>query len=655
MAVGWFYKWEDHNHGLEHKCGTCATVLSSPRAKKTCFGVHEEVCPAYHKTLHYVGASHRCEACKNTIKAHDKRHHEIAEIAQIIHRLEGSSGTDSLLHNNKRKAKKRGESNPDPSNNDSVHVGGEFDQDREVETDNNSSTLNNDDDNERKQCWSGAMENADARKAAKAERKSAKNQVLFNVISQEDLAIVQRALHPESEQQSSTVSNGQGLADNRTIDENIAFNANTFKWGKLRQGVHAKKTAKNNGRKQKPNTPQQDNEILGPILVSLGINTRLSKAGKERKSLDAKLRAAILGDLVAFENDQVETMQRMAGYWRYANRRTYNEMVRNNELWDWATGEKLPEIREEVELDVIQEEDENAEAGTLDGQTEGQIPEHWDDPDFELPAGLTALSLTSPADSSNIIGAVSESDVHAERWHANPDTKLDEEIETNRDRIMSTHISKLSFNLGRLPGQTSSFEVLSPVPSYEDWERCQDESGDHAKEGSNALYGSPAPRIPLSPMTSNSKGPRERGFQGVKDTRVFEKATRQASPPFKDTPQAPRPTKKLLVPATQKGYTPDLLNRFGALDHETPAPCEEVKKEDPPLAKSVVKVPAKPIVKTLTIHDEQDDWTTLKRAKGKKGAKGGPAVALREGGAVNVHVKKFAGGKTFAAVVKKGM
>ena len=499
------------------------------------------------------------------------------------------------------------------------------------------------------------MENADARKAAKAERKSAKNQVLFNVISQEDLAIVQRALHPESEQQSSTVSNGQGLADNRTIDENIAFNANTFKWGKLRQGVHAKKTAKNNGRKQKPNTPQQDNEILGPILVSLGINTRLSKAGKERKSLDAKLRAAILGDLVAFENDQVETMQRMAGYWRYANRRTYNEMVRNNELWDWATGEKLPEIREEVELDVIQEEDENAEAGTLDGQTEGQIPEHWDDPDFELPAGLTALSLTSPADSSNIIGAVSESDVHAERWHANPDTKLDEEIETNRDRIMSTHISKLSFNLGRLPGQTSSFEVLSPVPSYEDWERCQDESGDHAKEGSNALYGSPAPRIPLSPMTSNSKGPRERGFQGVKDTRVFEKATRQASPPFKDTPQAPRPTKKLLVPATQKGYTPDLLNRFGALDHETPAPCEEVKKEDPPLAKSVVKVPAKPIVKTLTIHDEQDDWTTLKRAKGKKGAKGGPAVALREGGAVNVHVKKFAGGKTFAAVVKKGM
>lgn len=37
-------------------------------------------------------------------------------------------------------------------------------------------------------------------------------------------------------------------------------------------------------------------------------------------------------------------MMRMAGYWRYVNRRTYNAMVRNNQLWDWATGEKLEEL-----------------------------------------------------------------------------------------------------------------------------------------------------------------------------------------------------------------------------------------------------------------------------------------------------------------------
>lgn len=646
MAVGWFYKWEDHNHGLEHKCGTCATVLSSPRAKKTCFGVHEEVCPAYHKTLHFVGMSHQCEACKNTIKAHNKRHREIAEIIQTIHRLEGSSSTDSPLYNNKRKDKKREESNPDRSDDGNVHVDGGVDQEREVEWDNNSSTLTNDDDaNERKRCWSGAMENADARKAAKAERKAAKNQVLFDVITQEDLALVERALHPESEQQASTVSKGQGLADNHTIDENIAFTANTYKWAGLRQGVHAKKIAKNNGGKQKPNTPQQDNEILNPIFVSLGVIANLSKASKQRKSLDAKLRAAILGDLVAFENDQVERMQRMAGYWRYANRRTYNEMVRNNELWDWATGEKLPEIREEVELDAIEEEDENAEAGTLDGETEGKVPENWDDPDFEIPAGQTTLSLTSLIERSNTNGIVGRSDTP---------TKLNEEIESTRDRITNVHISKLSISPGPLRGQNASFEVLSPISSNEDWERFRDASGDHTKEGSNTLSGSPAPRNPLSPMTSNAKGQTKRGFQGVKDTRVLEKAIRKASPPFKDTPRAPQPLRNLTASTNQNGDTPDLLNRFGALNRETPAPCEEVKKVDPSPVKSVVRIPAKPIVKTLAIHNEEDDWTTLPSPKGRKGVKGGPAVALRQQAALNIHAKKFAG-KSFAAVVKKGL
>ena len=43
--------------GTDHKCGICKTVLSSPRAKKTCFGVHEEVCIRYHFTLFYVGQS----------------------------------------------------------------------------------------------------------------------------------------------------------------------------------------------------------------------------------------------------------------------------------------------------------------------------------------------------------------------------------------------------------------------------------------------------------------------------------------------------------------------------------------------------------------------------------------------------------------------
>lgn len=512
-----------------------------------------------------------------------------------------------------------------------MHAGG-VDQGREIEWDNNSSTLNNDDDdlNERKQqCWSGGMENADARKAAKAERKAAKNQVLFEIITQQDLARVEEALHPESDQQASEISKGQGLADNRTIDENIAFNANTFKWSRLRQAVHVKKTAKNNGGKHRPNTSEQDDEILGPIFASLGMSTNLSKANKQRKSLDAKLRVAILGDLVAFKNDQVETMQRMAGYWRYANRRTYNEMVRNNDIWDWATGEKLPEITEEAELDAIEEQDETAEADALDGGT-GRISENWDGPDFEIPAGQNALSLTPLIDKLNTNRIVGRSDTLTKQSHGDRDTKLVEEIDL-------------------------SFKALSPISSDEDRERLWNESGDHINEGSAALNSPSTPRSPVSPMTPNPKGLHEEGFQGVKDNRVLGKAIRKASPTLKDTPRVLQPIRDLLASPTRNRDTPDLLNRFGALNHETPAPCEEVKKVDPPVVKSVIRIPAKPIIKTLAIHDEKDDWKIMQRPKGKKGANGSPAIALREQAAVNVHAKKFAGGKSFAAVVKKGL
>lgn len=269
------------------------------------------------------------------------------------------------------------------------------------------------------------------------------------------------------------------------------------------------------------------------------------------------------------------------------------------------------------------------------------MPENWDDPDFELPAGQAELYLSPLFVSSSTSGAVERSDTPTKQSHA------------ERDRIPSICITKLSLSPGRLAGQTLTLKILSPIPSHEHWERLPDESGDQTKEGSETLDGSLTPRSPFSPKTSNART--EKGFQGVKDTRVFAKAIRKASPPFNDTPDSPQPMRTLFAPPIQGKGTPDPLNRFGALNHETPAPCEEVKKVDPPLARSVVKIPAKPIVKTLAIHDEIDDWKTQHRSKGKNGAKGGPAVALRQQAAANVHARKLAGSKSFAAVVKKGL
>lgn len=296
------------------------------------------------------------------------------------------------MFNKKRKGKKRKNLPMDIS--DLKLALNEADQgQQEIAWENQSSTLNSEDALEREQ----AMDDADTRKAAKADRKFAKNQVRFDVITKEDLDRIQNALHPEFRLAAEEANQGQGLFDNSTIDQNIAFNTHTFKYSSLRQGVHAKKILKNNRPPRKIDglDPEQAEDILTPILKALGLETKLTKASRERRNLDTKLRSAVWGDLVAFENEQAETMERMAGYWRYVNKRTYNQMVENNELWDWATGQKLAKV-EDSELDTIEEEDESTEEGTLRGSTHSTTPitspECWDDDeDFEFPANGASL------------------------------------------------------------------------------------------------------------------------------------------------------------------------------------------------------------------------------------------------------------------------
>ena len=313
-------------------------------------------------------------------------------------------------------------------------------------------------------------------------------------------------------------------------------------------------------------------------------------------------------------------------------------MVKNNQLWDWATGEKLPEIQDETDLDVIEEKDEGAQASIL--ETDASVPENWDDPDPELSMDQTALTFTPLINGMNTSGTVGG--ILTKPSHADRDTKLDEEV--------------LSLVSGRLSNQTIGFEIRSSTSTNGDTGGLQNESENHAQKGSETSYGSPTPGSSHSSVSSNLQSPSEKGFQGVKDTRVLGKAIHQVSPPAKDTVRPSQPLATLLVPTTQEKVLPDPLNRFGVLNHETPAPCEEVKKPDPTPAKSVVKIPAKPIVKTLAIHDEGNNWETVQRPKGKKkgAVKSGPAVvgAPKQQLAANVRTRK---GKSFAAVVKKGL
>lgn len=228
--------------------------------------------------------------------------------------------------------------------------------------------------------------NVDFRKPAKAESKTGKHKSRFQVTTAEELQRIQDALHPARD----PLSNKRGgylesnsLINNATIDTNIAFNTHTFQYSSLRSAVQKRKLERNKGLLSTPcsRAPLNDSQ-MSAILHRLGISSSaVSNNTKERTSRIISLRDAIEQDLRCVENEDRETMARMAGYWRYANRRTYNAMVRTNELWDWATGAKLEEIEEEEsELGSTDEEADRRSPGFSESDTIIGTPqcENWD-------------------------------------------------------------------------------------------------------------------------------------------------------------------------------------------------------------------------------------------------------------------------------------
>jgi len=403
---------------------------------------------------------------------------------------------------------------------------------------------------------------------------------------------------------------------NSTIDNNIMFNAHCFRWSSLRQGVHEKKVQKRNGppKKVDPDNAEQVDEISTNILRTLGFKTDLAKAAKARKILDSKLRNAILNDLVALENEQAETMQRMAGYWRYANRRTYNQMVENNELWDWATGAKLQKVEEESELDVIEEEDERVEEGKSEASSSGLTPMTSPgsclDDSYELvPDDMPLFPRTTACEEGDGIKTPTQATyARCSVDHA----------EATRSGFDGSHLRGLTYSPGQSPGPTHPFAVPSPSssdddPYDDDWDFIESptEDGHIVPKPGNI------PRTPLSPVTPNAKGPT---FHGKKDNRAPNKAVyiREASPPQMQSCGS-RPWGKAPSPTTIPPSSADVNNFFGTLDRDIPAPCDDQKVLDTPLQVTVLNVVLPP--KKLSPMAEEG-WEI-------RGAKGPPRKNTR--------------------------
>lgn len=294
-------------------------------------------------------------SCKNSRELHDKRHREIASLVQAIQKIDETHESTRRPLTAKQKA-------------DNNNVNLKRSESAEASTDDAASES---DWGERSALFDeedaiGTMSSKEialSKKAQRAERKTARNQTKFSIITPEDMTAVDRALHPEEPAMNGLGmdqrSNSDPLA-NQTIEANIAFNPGTFRFGTLRQAVHIKRRLKNNG---PPKNEQVDDLVdeasqTAMIINRLGIGDVPTYNSRERKKLVTKLEECIKADLSCVANEDKDTMERMAGYWRYANRRTYNIMVNNNQLWDWSTGAKLEEIEEDEEDDDITSVDE---------------------------------------------------------------------------------------------------------------------------------------------------------------------------------------------------------------------------------------------------------------------------------------------------------
>ncbi|KAL9634132.1 MAG: hypothetical protein Q9204_003119 [Flavoplaca sp. TL-2023a] len=283
---------------------------------------------------------------------HDKRHRKIASLILKIESLDNDEeATLSSVPSGKRKHRRRNTLELEYfQNSQALKRSGEYDDWADTSTlnDENLETTN-----------PGVIDMKDNHatgRMRKTERKQARSSSVLQVVTPGLMETIEAVLHPDAHTLDD-FSDGLGpsldvtLARN-IIKENVGFNPSCFKPASMCQDVHAKRILKSNGIGKIPSKVPTNEVAMNAILRNLDIKPGSKRSSKERVALLKQLRIAIRDDTDKVQNEDRDTMMRMAGYWRYVNRRTYNFMVRHKQIWDWATGQTLEEIEEEEEIDL---------------------------------------------------------------------------------------------------------------------------------------------------------------------------------------------------------------------------------------------------------------------------------------------------------------
>ncbi|KAK2733981.1 hypothetical protein FQN55_003077 [Onygenales sp. PD_40] len=307
-------KWED-SPGHYHGCGVCGTRLNSPKAKKTCYGTHTEPC-----------SGHKCDPCGKSNLQHEKRHKEIAVmVGELKELVEGGSISTCNLEPATKKVMLRGLSeNPATDRQDETEVG--------------SSSSVGDMDGPKPVPKTPAIrrhlkQDTEIHRIAKNRCKRSKFTIANGVVPWRELEKVDNAIHGTLKLRPAMVP-----------EEAFAVLVDTIE---LFQRLKSELERITIPRKKKGDSPcpgEIELEYIQNIMAELGVPPPYTgKMSRSRKALLAKLAVSIFQDIEMTANESRETVRRKLSYWSFVSKKTYNAMVRNNQLVNWETGEKLAE------------------------------------------------------------------------------------------------------------------------------------------------------------------------------------------------------------------------------------------------------------------------------------------------------------------------
>lgn len=185
--------------------------------------------------------------------------------------------------------------------------------------------------------------------ASKKERKEAKKQAKAAdrelVIKAKDIERIGKILHPEELVDEEFE---RALLMDKSIENNMYYHPGTSNSREERDRFISEE------RRGKAQLKLSDAEITR-IMTELGFPDLSMMKSKEERVLVGRLREKIAKDLKHDHNEARDTMQRKAGFWRWASRKAYNRLAANGRIWDWKNGDALaPIVEHEADVDEQQ-------------------------------------------------------------------------------------------------------------------------------------------------------------------------------------------------------------------------------------------------------------------------------------------------------------